>query len=261
MKRNVTSILTAVAVCASASLAISAAHAATILKLNLGNIGPDIAAPYGGFATANDGNAATLGNQDTDVEFTGFLDPLFADIQTGDASFTCCGQLIASPTATSTAGGFLIYGFGVPNAAQTEFRLYAPNNTLLLSGQVSQAALTGPMGPPGTGSFFTTKLQAVTGGSLAPLLAPNSISLSFNLTNVKTTVLAAPYQGDPSGQGFGLYPPEGTDLVPFTADASVTISADPIPEPGTLGMLALGALLAAPLLRRTRRELDARLAA
>ena len=256
MKRIFSSAIAPIAIVAIAALANSTAHAATILKLNLGDVGPDIAPGYSTFATGNDGNAATLGKQDTDVEFTGFLDGLFPDISTGNASFSCCGLLMAHPIATSTSGGLLVYPFSTPPPAAnlSEFTLYAPDNTLLLSGQITQGTLIGPMGPPGTGTFFTSVLQKVSGGTLAPYLAPNSISLSFALTNVKTGVIPfPPYQGDPSGQGFGLWTPEGTDLVPFTADASVTISADPVPEPATLGLLVLGAMIATPQVRRTRR--------
>jgi hypothetical protein len=71
--------------------------------------------------------------------------------------------------------------------------VYAPDNTLLLSGQVgNNNILTGPLGPPGTGTFVTTSLQKVIGGTLAPYLAPKSISLSFALTNVKSAVIVHP---------------------------------------------------------------------
>jgi hypothetical protein len=241
-------IIVSLATCATVGLAVSRSQAADILRLNLG----EITVGYGVFGTGSDGDATTLGNQNTDVEFTGFLDGLFTDITTTDASFSCCGTVLASPTATSTNGNILVYGFSDPSGGMlSSFSLYAPDNTLLLSGQVGGGTLTGPMGPPATGEFVTTTLQSVTGGTLAPYLEPNSISLRFDLTNVRHSPIPLPgYLGDPSGQGFALYFPEGTDLLPFTADAIVTIAANPIPEPATVGLILPGAVAAAGLRRR-----------
>jgi hypothetical protein len=244
MTKNLQSLLAPIAVCAIVGFAASGSQAAEILKLNLG----DINVGYGIFGTGSDGDATTLGNQNTDVEFTGFLDGLFKDIPTTDASFSCCGTTLASSMATSTNGNILVNDFLVPPGAEflSSFSLYGPGNNLLLSGRVGRGRLTGPMGPPATGEFFTTSLQSVTGGTLAPYLEANSISLRFNLTNIRhSPVPALEYVGDPSGQGLALFTPEGTDLLPFTADAVATISAEPIPESSTLGMILLGAVAGA----------------
>jgi hypothetical protein len=239
-----------IAVCAIVGFAASPSQAADILRLDLGS---RIQVGYGAFGISFDGDATTLGDRNTDVEFTGFLDGLFTDIPTTDASFSCCGLLAANGTATSTSGNILVYNFGsLPFGPPPSFSLYAPDNTLLLSGQVRGGRLTGPMGPPATGEFFTTSLQSVTGGTLAPYLEPNSISLRFDLTNVRSFVPPVPgYVGDPSGQGLALFIPEGTDLLPFSADAVVTISAERIPEPATFGLF-LPVAVAAGALRRRR---------
>jgi hypothetical protein len=248
-------IFVSLATCAIWGFAVSGSQAAEILRLNLGEI--DVA--YGGFGIGSDDDATTLGNQNTDVKFTGFLDGLFTDITTTDASFSCCGTVLASPTATSTNNNILVYGFADPSGGMlSSFSVYAPDNTLLLSGEVGGGTLTGPMGPPATGEFVTTTLQSVTGGTLATYLEANSIALRFDLTNVRhSPVPATGYLGDPSGQGLALFFPEGTDLLPFTADAILTISANPIPEPASFGLILPGAVAAAAMGRRasaTRRR-------
>jgi hypothetical protein len=225
-----------VAVCALFSLATSSS-AATIIKLNLGGIGPDIemVQPPGPvpleLRTRDDGIGATTGNQNTDVEFVGFLDGN-PDITTTDASFTLSGLTPTPGPATSfpplmiqnfTGGSFTLYG-------------PAPGNTVLLTGTLANSALTGVTGPPGTGALFTTTFGAITGGSLSGGLVPSSLTLSMNLSNVN------------GGSGFALNP--NNFLLPFLADASVNIAAE-VPEPAALTLVLLG--LAAAACGRRRR--------
>src|SRR4051812_5250124 len=69
-------------------LAASSLNAATIIKLNLGGTGPDVSlSQTGAFGTSSDGNAATNGDQNTAIEYTGGLDFL-TDINPDIASFT-----------------------------------------------------------------------------------------------------------------------------------------------------------------------------
>ena len=93
MMLNLRSFFTAVAVCALVYANCDSLSAATIIKLNLGNVTPDLQMDIAGLlGTADDGNNGTAGKQDTDVEFTGFLEPA-ADITTADASITLSNLL------------------------------------------------------------------------------------------------------------------------------------------------------------------------
>ena len=131
----------------------SSSNAATIIKLNLGGVGPDVAMPAGVLGTMSDGIAVTTGDQNTDVEFTGFLDGPFPDITTTDASFSLSG--LAPVGAPSVFGSLVIQSF-----SGGTFTLYNNDvlNTVLLTGPMTTSALTGVIGPPGTGALFTTTL-------------------------------------------------------------------------------------------------------
>jgi hypothetical protein len=229
------------AVCALIFSNTSALQAATIIKLNLGNIGPDLSMNAAGIlGTANDGDAATTGDQNTAIEYTGFLDPL-SDINTPVASFTLSNLAAAGP---ATVSGPVV----LQNFAGGTLNLYDPSNALLLSGLLTTSNLQGTLGPPGTGAVFTTNIATVTGGSLAPFIVPTSLGLSMTLTNVN------------GGAGFSLT--GGTVLNPFLADSSVSILGDPtdlgghIPEPGTI-FLATAALFAGAVVRRRAASLEA----
>jgi hypothetical protein len=199
-------------------------YASTIIKLNLDGVSPDISMNGAGIlGTASDGNAASTGDQNTDVEYTDFLDPI-SDISTGDASFSMAGlQRIGS---AQLFGSLVIQNFSGGTIS-----LYDPANNLLLSGALNTSTLSGVAGPPGTGGLFTTSLATVTGGSLQPYILPNTLSLSINLTDVN------------GGAGFGV---RGETLVAFSADAFVSIGGEPdpsgnIPEPASVALLALAA--------------------
>ena len=79
----------------------SASNAATIIKLNLGETGPDVALDQTGmFGTTNDGNAATTGNQNTAIEYTDGLD-FIPDISTNIGSFSLNSLLAVGPAQRS----------------------------------------------------------------------------------------------------------------------------------------------------------------
>src|SRR5262249_38477896 len=146
---------------------------------NLGSVGPDVSMNGAGvFGTVSDGIAATTGDQDTDVEFTGLLDGLFPDITSTNASFSMSSLVEVGP-ATVASGTVVVQNF-----IGGTISLYDPANTLLLSGALTSSTVSGVIGPPGTGALFTTTLSSATGGTLAPLIAPGSVSLSMNMTNV-----------------------------------------------------------------------------
>src|SRR3954466_6926413 len=97
MMLKLRAFFSAAAVCALIFANSSSLHATTIIKLNLGNTGPDLSMNgLGILGTANDGNAATTGDQDTAVDYTAFLDPL-GDINTPIASFTLSNLVTAGP--------------------------------------------------------------------------------------------------------------------------------------------------------------------
>src|SRR4051812_44744852 len=178
MMLKLRTVLSALALCAAVCFATSVASAATIIKLNLGSVGPDVQMNAGGtLSTVNDGAAATTGDQNTDIEFTGYLDGPFPDITTTNASFSLNALQAVGPA--NVFGSLVIQNFtgGV-------FNLYDTANTLLLQGPLTNSALTGVIGPPGTGALFTTTLGTVTAGTLMPFILPNTVSLSMNLTNV-----------------------------------------------------------------------------
>src|SRR5206468_1275193 len=141
-------------------------------------VGPDVEMSAGGiFGTLNDGAAATVGDQNTAVEFTSFLDAGHPDITTPTGSFTLAG-LAASGPATPV-GSTVVQSF-----IGGTFSLFDPSNVLLLSGALNGSTLTGQLGPPCTGALFSTSFGTVTGGTLAPSIASSSIALSINMTNV-----------------------------------------------------------------------------
>lgn len=218
------------ALCALTLAISSATYAGTIIKLNLGGTGPDISMNAGGvLSTTSDGVGATSGDQDSAVEYTGFLDPLFADINASVASFSMSGL-------TTSGSPQVISSLIIQNFTGGSFSLYDPSNNLLLSGSLSQSALTGVAGPPGTGGLFTTAVSTVTGGSLAPYIVANSLTLSMNLSNI--------------GNGAGLSISDSQTLNAFQADASVSLSGDQlIPEPTSI-LLLLTALCGACAMRR-----------
>ncbi len=189
-------------------------------------------------STLSDGDLGTTGDQNTAVEYTGFLDVPLSDINTSTASFTLSGLAAAGPPQISFAP------LVIQNFVGGTFNLYSPGNSLLLSGTLTNSALTGVMGPPGTGALFTTTFSTVTGGSLQPLIVPGSLTLSMNLSNVN------------GGTGFSVGGALAPVLNPFVADAAVNIAGDPsdnggdVPEPATLMFAFVGLAISAACGRR-----------
>jgi hypothetical protein len=211
---------------------VCSANANTIIKLDLGSVGPDIGMNgQGQLSTVNDGDAGTTGDQNTKIEFTDFLNSI-PDISTPPGSFTLNGLALAGPT--NVIGGTLV----IQNFTGGQFSLYDPANVLLLSGPISTSTLTGTIGAPGTGALFTTTLASATGGTLASLIFPGSLSLSLSMTNVN------------GGTGFST---SDSILQPFQADGSINIAADGAraPEPATLALLSMGAIGLLALRRRS----------
>src|SRR5262245_44608967 len=115
-------------------------RADTIIKLNLGGVGPDVGMnPGGQFSTSSDGNGATSGDQNTSIEFTSFLD-LLPDINTSVASFTLTGL-------TATGPAQQLGNLAIQNFTGGQYNLYDPSNILLLSAPLGSSVLTGGIGP------------------------------------------------------------------------------------------------------------------
>jgi len=223
MRHRARNIIRRLAFCALFCVATSATQAATILKLSLGGVGPDVGMNSAGIlSTVNDSEATTLGDQNTAVDFTSFLS-FIPDITTNTASFSLRNLVEVGPAQVLNAGTLVIQ-----NYVGGTFELYDPANSLLLSGSVTNSVLSGVIGSPGTGALFTTTLNNFTGGSLTQYLAQGTLSLSMNMTNVN------------GGAGFAVAG-GGPSLNPFLADASVDIAAGPVPEPTTFALVALGA--------------------
>lgn len=210
------------------------AYAGTIMKLDLGSdSSADISFNGTTLSTANDGIGVTTGDQNTDVDFGDFLS-LTPDILLSSASLSLSGLNPAG--APTTLGPLVIQPFSGGSIS-----VYDPANVLLLSGTLANSTLTGTVGAPATGAVFTTSFASVSGGTLAPQLISNSLSLSISLTDVN------------GGAGFSVTGGGANAVLnPFSADATVNVAADQfvIPEPGTLLLGAAGACMVVACSRR-----------
>ena len=192
-------------------------HAETILKFDLGSAGYDFELVGTTLSTVDDLGATTAGDQDTNVNFTGFLSGM-SDITTDTASFSLSEVQLSG--SAITAGGLVIQ----PTTGG-EFKLWDDANTLLLAGLLDNGSITGALGGSATGSFINVDLATVSGGTLAPLLDPDSLSLAISFTSVN------------GGSGFSV---SGSTLDPFEAAATGNIAAF-VPEPTSfaLGLFSL----------------------
>jgi len=158
---------------------------------------------------------STSGPQPTPVEFLNFLDAI-PDISTPTATFTLNGLVPAGPPLVIAGSITQVFSGG-------SFSLHHPDTTLLLSGDLTFPALAGTAGLGG-GGLFTTSLSTITGGTLQHLLVPGSLVLQMHLSNING--------------GAGLSASSGI-LQPFTANVTVDIEADPIPEPATVVLIMM----------------------
>ncbi len=201
---------------------VSSASAETIIKIDLGSAGfdgNDVDLTGNVFSTIDDGNASTLGDQNTNVNFVGFLSGR-SDIPADVASFTIADVQISG---TATILGNVL----VQPTAGGSISLWDSSNTLLLSASVGGGAIVGSLGSAATGSFANLTVGSFTGGSLASLLNPNSFSISLAMTDVN------------GGAGLSQ---SGGELQDFTAGATANISALQVPEPSSMVLCGLSAM-------------------
>jgi len=216
-------------------LALSLANCAsaeTILKLDLGNDSQaDIQYDGANLSTKSDGVVLTTGDQNTTIDFLGFLG-LVAPNPMPNASFSL-SNVAKSGSATVLVGPNLI----VQSFTGGDYSIYDDNDMLLLTGALGNSSLSGPLGPPATGALFTTTLGSVTGGSLAGMIAPNSLSLSMSMTSIN------------GGAGFSV---TSDELDSFMTDVTLNIAADQraIPEPTSAALAMVGGLLVTFVVRR-----------
>jgi hypothetical protein len=208
-------------------LSASSAFAAsvTIVEVHLGGVGqPDLQFVSGVLSTVNDGDAATPGDQNTDVFFDSLLDSV-ADIISG-ASFTLAG-VGASGTPVVSAAGISQHTSG------GTFNLYGEDaaHTLLLSGTLGDGEIVGA-DSSSIGSFFTTQIGSLTGGSLLGLLPANiPVLIGFSLGSLTSA----------DGSGLDVINTvNGPALGDFTANGTGLI--DVVPEPASFALLLSGLL-------------------
>jgi hypothetical protein len=178
-------------------------------------------------STMDDGVGTTTGEQNTDVDFQNFLS-FMPDIVTPTASFSL-NSLVTNGSASVVGNGVNQHFLG------GIVELFDPLNVLLLSATVNSAVLSGNLGSSATGNVGSTSLGTITGGSLAPLMRPNTFFISVSLSNID------------SGSGLSVSGGGGTSILdPFVSYATVTLSAEQVPEP-TAWVLIMTAL---PFVRR-----------
>jgi hypothetical protein len=207
-------------------LSFTATRAATIIKLDLGGVGPDLNYTGGVFGTLNtidDNPAGLTGDQATNILFTSFL----SGMGSTTGSYSLAGAT-ATGAPTPLGGGVVAQNFSGGN-----FKIYNSANTLLLDVNLGTSLLVGG----GNGAFFNITNGTVIGGSpsLTSQLAGNSIGMSMSLTNIS---------------GGGLSVSGGGLLNSFFADATKEITATQVPEPIAAMLLGLGGTLVPAMLRR-----------
>jgi hypothetical protein len=228
------------------------ASAGTILKLSLGDTGPDVEYTGGAggvYSTVDDLTPGTTGEQNTAVEFVGDLDPFFADILTPTASYTLNG--VTALGLASVVGP--VPGTGQIGQTMTGgvFELWDASNNLLLAVLIDDSNLSGFTGST-AGAEFSINNGLAYDGSLLPYLDATSVSFSIAMTDINDP---AGMTVTPMGPIFGPFPGIGfvqsATVNPFTADADKLVAAEVIiPEPTTVLLLVFGGMWANAFIRR-----------
>jgi hypothetical protein len=206
-------------------ISLNASYASTIIKLDLGGVGPDLnysGGVFGQLETVDDNPPAMIGDQATNILFTDY----FSGLGSIPGSYSLSGAT-ATGAPTPLGGGVVMQNFAGGN-----FQIYNAANVLLLDVNLSTSLLVGG----GNGAFFNITNGTVVGGVglLTSQIVPNSIGMSMTLSNI-------------SGGGLTINP--NNQLNSFFADATKEITGNQVPEPAA-ALLALAALFLSMLLRR-----------
>jgi hypothetical protein len=199
-----------------------------------------------GAGSTGNGSVLTAGGLTIETPYTvnvpgagGFINLASGSTSFQDVSLVLAGLNATGPaTSTTIAPGVVLLNqalTGAPGSFTLRSTSDAPNQVDLLTGTITRAFITGLQGSP-TGSVISAEVVYTGGEIFDELIAngglPNG-SLSFSLNDIGSTL----------GAPTGLTLATGGGLAPFQANATGIFSSSVVPEPGTIGLLAIGGLI------------------
>lgn len=237
MQRHLRWIFAILLVGALTNHAAPTAYSDTILKLHLdAGAGENFEFDSGVLSVLDDGESSSPGVRNATIEFSNPAGPVaFSFGPPSESSFTLTGMFANSPSSV-LGGALVVQSFDLGNLA-----IYGTSGNLLLSGDLSLSAITGPIGTPSAEGLFLAFGQ-ITGGSMASGFDPNSLRVRMKLPTVNGGFSVSPLP-DPA-------PPELALLNSFTATTpTIEILATQVPEPAALVSLGVGGALLAAMRR------------
>jgi hypothetical protein len=238
MKRTLQLVfmLTTVSILVGAAPAI---RAGTLMTLHPVGSSANFDFSGGELSTLDDGSTSTSGKQNAVIEYPSEASTFVSAFAAQpEASFTF-GDIEATSQSTTFSGSLILQNFSAG-----QFSVYDEGNALLLSGNLTMSAITGSIGAGDAEGLFLA-FGEITGGSMAEGLDRDSLRVKMKLPTVQGGFSVSPMPDMPP-------PPVhfGT-LGAFTASAlSIEILAEVVPEPTSVGLFALGALICLSVHRR-----------